>query len=164
MRVTRATRFILTISSALLLAAAQENVRLYSEDGWRIPGLAKILEGRPAKEEQRNVDGGLTITARTYRVQAVPSYRVMFLSRRDDTNFVRWLSIAPRTVTAYRYHDRLISVLLDGVIEVTGGTTAEVRLFYEDDDGSGRFHLMVQNPRFDFQPSVPSWARGISHR
>jgi hypothetical protein len=155
----------LVAAFSFVLCGAEENVRLYSEEGWQIPGLAKILAGRPEKETKVDA-GGVTMTARTYRPHGARAYRVLFLSRKDDTNFVRWLSIAPRIITAYSYKDRFLSVLMDGVVEATpdprtgaGGTTGEVRLFYEDDDGSGKFRVMVQNLRFDFRPGIPSWAR-----
>jgi hypothetical protein len=171
---TRAIHFILSISAAAFLfaascgeCAAQENLRLYAEEGWQIPGLARMLGGRPEKEETLDA-AGLKITVRTYRPRAARAYKVLFLSRKDDTEYIHWLSIAPRVVTAYRYKDRLLSVLMDGVVEFAadprtgaGGTSGEVRLFYEDDDGSGKFQLMVQNLRFDFQPGIPSWAKKL---
>lgn len=40
-----------------------------------------------------------------------------------------------------------------------GGTGGEVRLFYEEEDGSGKFQLMVQNLLFDFRPGVPGWVK-----
>lgn len=172
MPVIRATRSILTSSAACLLAAcfcaggfAQESVRLYTQEGWRIPGLAQVMRSRPVNETSLDLDG-LTATARTYNANAAPAYNVMLLSRHEDTNFVHWILLAPRSITAYRYKDRLISVLVDGVMRTvpptgagSGGTTAEVRLFYEDVDGSGKFHLMIQNLPFDFRPSIPSWAK-----
>lgn len=172
MPVIKAIRFILTSSAICLLAAgycaggfAQENVRLYTQDGWRIPGLRQVTRHRPVKEKSLDLDG-LTTTVRIYDASAAPAYKVMLLSRREDTNFVHWISLAPRGITVYRYKGRLISVLVDGVMQAvppmdagSGGTTAEVRLFYEDDDGSGKFHLMIQNLQFDFRPSIPSWAK-----
>lgn len=172
LRAIEAMRCISISSAAWLLAAgswgggfAHENIRLYTQDGWRIPGLAAAMRQRPVKEISLDL-GGLAVSARTYNADAAPPYAVMLLSRREDTNFVHWISLAPRSITAYRYKGRLISVLVDGVMRAvpprgggSGGTTAEVRLFYEDDDGSGKFHLMIQNLPFDFRPSVPAWAK-----
>ena len=146
--------------------AAQENVRLHAEEGWRIPGLSRILAAKPEKEETLDA-GGAALRARTFRTGEAGSYRVLFLSRKDDTNYVQWLSIAPRRITAYSYRGRLVSVMVDGVVRLAadpksgeGGSGGEVQLFYEDEDGSGKFQLMIQNPRFDFRPGVPGWALG----
>lgn len=168
---TKAINFT-SIVSTLALAATlcanclgEENVRLYAADGWQIPGLAKILQTRPVKEESLDA-AGAAITARTYKTHTALAYKVMLLSRNGDTNYVRWISLLPRLVTAYHYQGKLISVLVNGVMQAipergsgAGGTTGEIRLFYEDDDGSGKFHLLIQNPRFDFQPGVPEWAK-----
>ncbi|MGH7869620.1 MAG: hypothetical protein ACREP9_18830, partial [Candidatus Dormibacteraceae bacterium] len=74
--------------------------------------------------------------------------------------------IGPRTITAYSIGKRLFGVLIDGVVELTdpktwqGGTGGEVRLYYEDADGSGKLKLLLENLPFNFRPEIPEWAEG----
>ena len=120
------------LAGSCLGCAAQENVRLHAEEGWRIPGLSRILAAKPEKEETLDA-GGAALRARTFRTGGAGSYRVLFLSRKDDTNYVQWLSIAPRKITAYSYGGRLVSVMVDGVVRLAtdpksgeGGSGGEV--------------------------------------
>ena len=160
---------ILLLSGVLLVSAgvraAESPVRLYSEDGWQIPRLSKILAGRPAKEEKP--DWGVPrIIARSFELESSPGggYRVLFLSRENETNYITWRSIGPRTITTYSIGKRLFGVLIDGVVELSdpktgqGGTGGEVRLYYEDVDGNGKLKLLLENLPFDFRPEIPGWA------
>lgn len=150
--------------------AAESPVRLYSEEGWKIPRLSKVLAGHPAKEEKLDWGasrGASHVTARSFELGSAPDggYRVLFLSREDETNYVTWRSIGPRTVTAYSIGKRLFGVLIEGVVELSdpktgqGGTGGETRLYYEDADGSGKLKLLLENLPVTFRPEIPEWAR-----
>lgn len=161
---------ILLLSVLLLVCAAvraaESPVRLYSEEGWKIPRLSKVLAGHPAKEEKLDL-GAPGITARSFEFESSPGggYRVLFLSRENETNYITWRSIGPRTITAYSIGKRLFGVLIDGVVELAdpktgqGGTGGETRLYYEDIDGSGKLKLLLENLPFTFRPEIPEWAQ-----
>ena len=161
---------ILFFCSILLVCAAvqaaESPVRLYLEEGWKIPRLSKVLAGRAEKEEKLDLES-LSVIARSFQLESSPGggYRVLFLSRENETNYITWRSIGPRTITTYAVGKRVFGVLIDGVVELTdpktgqGGTGGEVRLYYEDPDGSGRWKLLLENLPFNFQPEIPEWAR-----
>jgi len=161
---------ILFFCSILLVCAAvqaaESPVRLYSEEGWKIPQLSKVLAGHPAKEEKLDL-GEPRVRARSFELESSPGggYRVLFLSRENETNYITWRSIGPRTITAYSIGKRLFGILVDGVVELTdlktgqGGTGGEVRLYYEDTDGSGKLKLLLENLPFTFRPEIPEWVQ-----
>lgn len=153
------------LGGALIAPALCETMRLHHEGGWEVPGLAQIAGKAPS--QRGSVDfGGTKVVYESFTMARGRSYRVMFLSHADKTEFVTWLSIAPRTVSLYRVGRRVIGVIVEGVVRLdansktgAGGSGGEVRIAYQDVDGSGRMKLALQNLPADFRLEVPEWAK-----
>jgi hypothetical protein len=144
-------------------------VRLYSEAGWEIPALKRIISRTPVSQGNTDI-GGTAVQHKTFSLspsarRPVRAYRVLFLSHKDNVDYVNWHEIEPRSVSVYSHRNRMFAVIVEGVIRLPadpgsghGGTGGEVRIAYQDVDGSGKFKLLLENLPFDFRPELPSWA------
>jgi len=114
------------------------------EDGWQIPGLAAMLASHPQKEDTL-ANGTGSIRVEVFIVSSpkrLGAFRALFLSRKDDVDYVMWQMIRPKTVFAYSISGKRFAVMVEGVFELgpdpktgQGGTGPEVRLYFQDPDG-----------------------------
>jgi hypothetical protein len=148
----------------------EQPLRLHNETGWEVPFLQQIVQRTPKSQGTSGSGGGAYEYKRFALSPAdrrpVASYRVLFLSHKDNTDYVSWHNLEPRNVIVYSVRNRTFALLVEGVIRMgpepdtgQGGTGGEVRVAYQDVDGSGKFKLLLENLPSDFRPEVPGWTK-----
>ncbi|HYP14121.1 MAG TPA: hypothetical protein VEQ63_09370 [Bryobacteraceae bacterium] len=150
-------------------------MRLYYEAGWEVPGLLQAAGKVPSQRGTLDIDG-TKVEYESFTIRGSPgaparTYRLMFLSHgslseHDRADYVTWQSIEPKSISVYRVGRKVIGAIVEGVVRFdadpktgAGGTGGEVRVAYQDVDGSGRMKLALQNLPLDFRPEVPAWAK-----
>jgi hypothetical protein len=158
------------ILTVLCLAAYGAAVRVHSEAGWEVPGLKQVLGRTPERHGNLEIQG-ISVQYKSYKRPALkPSAsqanRVLFLSQENNVNYITWHQVEPRSISTYETRGRMFAVMIEGVIRQEtdpktgeGGTGGEVRIAYQDVDGSGKFKLAIQNLPADFRPEVPAWVK-----